>query len=98
MRASHRTAEDWAKLLGTRVLSPDEFDGIAVSRDTRGWGSVATTQLPATDPVQLEAFLAAVKARGHIIAGVLRAQDDQPVRIVTREIPQPRPSNQRRRR
>jgi hypothetical protein len=97
MRAPHRTAEDWAKLLGTRVLSPDEFDGIAVSQDTRGWGSVVTTQLSA-EPAQLEALLADVKAQRHVIAGVLPAQGNLPVRIVTREIPQPRPSYKRRRR
>jgi hypothetical protein len=31
-RASPRTAEDWAELLGTGVLNPAEFDGIAISR------------------------------------------------------------------
>ena|SRR5215472_10166403 len=97
MRAPYRTAEDWAELLGTRVLSPDEFDGIAVSQDTRGWGSVVTTQL-STELAQLEAFLADLQAHGHVIAGVLPAQGNLPIRVVTREIPRPRPSNKRRRR
>jgi hypothetical protein len=98
MRAPHRTAEDWAQLLGTRVLSPDEFDGIAVSRDTRGWGLVETTQLSLAGPEQVDAFLADVKARGHVIAGVLRAQGDLPIRVVTREAARSQPSIKRHRR
>jgi hypothetical protein len=98
MRAPHRTPEDWAQLLGTRVLSPDEFDGIAVSRDTRGWGLVETTQLSPAGPDQVDAFLADLKGRGHVIAGVLRAQGDLPIRVVTRESGRSQPSNKRRRR
>jgi hypothetical protein len=98
MRAPHRTAEDWAQLLGTRVLRPDEFDGIAVSRDTRGWGMVETTQLSLAGPDQVDAFLVGVKARGHVIAGVLRAQGDLPIRVVTREAAGSQLSNKRHRR
>jgi len=93
---AYRTAEDWAHLLGSRVLTPDEFDGIAVSHDTRGWGSVETTRL-STDPAQLDRLFADLAARGHVIAGVLPAQGNLPVRIVTREAPRSPRSNRRHR-
>jgi hypothetical protein len=98
MQMHHRTAEDWAERLATRVLRPDEFDGIAVSRDTRGWGSVDTTQLDLADPAELQAFLVDLRARRQLIAGVLPADEQYPVRIVVRSSEASQPPRRARRR
>jgi hypothetical protein len=82
-RTAHRTAEDWAKLLGTRVLRPEEFDGIAVGPHTQGWSALEAALLPA-DPIKLQAFLRELTVKGQVIAGVLPADGDHPIRIVTR--------------
>jgi hypothetical protein len=80
----HRTAQDWADLLGTRVLRPEEFDGIAVGPHTPGWSSLEAGQLPA-EPAKLQAFLEELTAKGQVIAGVLAPDEDHPIRIVTRQ-------------
>jgi hypothetical protein len=83
-RTAHRTAEDWAKLLGSRVLRPEEFDGIAVGPHTQGWSALEAGQLPA-EQAKIHAFLEELTARGQVIAGVLAPDEDHPIRIVTRQ-------------
>jgi hypothetical protein len=98
MQGQLTTAEYWAALLGTRVLRPDEFDGIAVSRDTPGWASIEATQLRLSDSEQINTWLTELKAKRQVIAGVLAADERHRVRIVLRQqAPQPQRSKAPRR-
>jgi hypothetical protein len=84
------SAAELAELLGTRVLRPDEFDGIAVSRDTLGWSSIEATHLfSSSDQAQLKAWLTELDAGQQVIAGILPADEQHPIRIVTRQHSKP---------
>jgi len=85
---SHRTAEELAQLLRTRVLHPAEFAGIANGPHTRGWGTLEAAQLPG-DPAELEAFLEQLARKGQVVAGVLPADESHPIRIVIRHEAKP---------
>jgi hypothetical protein len=79
------SVEELAELLCTRVLRPDEFDGIAVSRDTLGWSSVEASHLfSSSDQAQIRAWLNELDAGRQAIAGILPADEQHPIRIVTR--------------
>jgi len=93
----HRTAEEWAELLRTRILHPAEFAGIAVDPHTIGWSALPSSQLPA-NPAQLEAFLEQLAAKREIVAGVLAADELHPVRIVIRHEAKPAPQTRAPRR
>jgi hypothetical protein len=80
------SAEEWAELLETRVLRPNEFDGIAVSRDTLGWSSMEAAQFSVMDRAQLDALFTELAAKRQVIAGVLPADERHPIRIVTQEV------------
>lgn len=90
------SAEEWAELLETRVLSPVEFDGIAVSRDTLGWSSIEPAQFSVMDRAQLDELFTELAAKRQVIAGVLPADEQHPVRIVTRQLLQAPQRKQRR--
>jgi hypothetical protein len=94
---AHRTAQDWAELLGTRVLHRAEFEGIAVGPHTQGWSSLEAAQLP-TDPARLQAFLEELAVKGQLIAGVLAADEDHPIRIVARHEARQTPQRKRQQR
>jgi hypothetical protein len=90
------TAEEWAELLETRVLRPNEFDGIAVSRDTPGWSSIEAAQFSVMDRSQLDALFSELAAKRQVIAGVLPADESHPVRIVTRHLLQASQASQKK--
>jgi hypothetical protein len=87
------SAEKLAELLGTRVLTPEQYAKLVESL-----GQTAPVLVPVSpmamaslsaQPEQVQTFLASVQADRQVVAGVLPADDRHPVRIVTRQRRQP---------
>lgn len=90
--ATDMSVDEWAELLATRVLSPDEFDGICVSSTTRGWGYLDVATI---DPNDLTSVVQRTTARGQAIVGILPASRDYPMRVILKEASVSEPSTQR---
>ena len=93
--ATDLSVDEWAKLLATRVLRPDEFDGICVSSTTRGWGYLDVAMI---DPNALTSEVQRIGARGQTIVGILPASRDYPMRVVLKAVSVSETSTQRPRR
>jgi hypothetical protein len=90
--ATDMSVDEWAKLLETRVLRPDEFDGICVSSTTHGWGYLDTATI---DPTKLTSLLQRTRARGQVVIGILPASSDYPIRVILKGVPVSGPSAER---
>ena len=93
--ATDLSVDEWAKLLATRVLRPDEFDGICVSSTTRGWGYL---DIATIDPNDLMVVVQRTTTRGQTIVGILPATRDYPMRVILKGTSGSKPSTQRARR
>ena len=80
------SADDWAELLKTRVLFPDEFVAIAVGPRTPGWGYL---DVPTLKNVSVELLLKRLKRRNQVVVGILAESHDHPLRIIVRDAPPP---------
>ncbi len=89
------SVDKWAELLATKVLSPDEFDGICVSSTTRGWGYLDVATI---DPNDLTSVVQRTAARGQRIVGILPASRDYPMRVILKGTSVPELSTQQPRR
>jgi hypothetical protein len=83
---SNLSADDWAKLLKTRVLFPDEFAAIAVGPKTPGWGYL---DVPTLKHASVELLLKRLKRRDQVVVGILDQSHDHPLRIILRDSPTP---------
>ena len=90
--ATDLRVDEWAELLATRVLRPDEFDGICVSSTTRGWGYLDVATI---DPNDLTSVVQRTTTRGQTIVGILPATRDYPVRVILKGTSVSEPSTQR---
>ena len=93
--ATDLSVDEWAKLLATRVLRPDEFDGICVSSTTRGWGYLDVAMI---DPNDLTSVIQRTATRGQTIVGILPATRDYPMRVILKRASGSESSTQRPRR